>query len=76
MEPCSMSCGSPGWEGVCGRMDTCICMAESVHHSPETITTLLIGYTPIQNAFGVLKKIKKNNNNKKYLHKKKTCDML
>ena len=57
-------------------MDTCICMAESVHHSPETITTLLIGYTPIQNAFGVLKKIKKNNNNKKYLHKKKTCDML
>ena len=29
--------------------DTCICMAESPHCSPETITTLLIGCTPIQN---------------------------
>ena len=27
----------------------CICMAESPHCSPETTTTLLIGYTPIQN---------------------------
>jgi len=35
-------------------------MAESVHHSPETITMLLIGYTPIENAFGVFKKIKIN----------------
>ena len=35
----------PGGEGSWGRMDTCICVAES----PETITTLLIGYTPIQN---------------------------
>ena len=39
----------PGWEGVWGRMDTGICMAESLPCSPETITTLLIGYTPIQN---------------------------
>ena len=30
-------------------MDTCIHMAESLHYSPETITTLLTGYTPIQN---------------------------
>ena len=44
------------------RMDTCICMAESLHCSPETITILLIGYTPIQNVFGVKKiKIKKKN---------------
>ena len=35
--------------GVWGRMDTRICMAESLHCSPETITTLLIGFTPIQN---------------------------
>ena len=35
--------------GVLGRMNTCICVAESPHYSPETITTLLIGYTPIQN---------------------------
>ena len=25
-------------------MDTCICMAESLRYTPETITTLLIGY--------------------------------
>ena len=28
-------------------MDRCICMAESLCCPPETITTLLIGYTPI-----------------------------
>ena len=36
------------YEGVWGRMDTCIClaeMAESLLYSPETIITLLIGYT-------------------------------
>ena len=42
-----MLCGSLDGTGVWGRMDTCICMAES----PETITTLLIVYTPIQNKF-------------------------
>ena len=40
----------PGW----GRMDTCICMGETLHCSCETTTTLLTGYTPIQN-----KKLKK-----------------
>lgn len=30
-------------------MDTGTCMAELLHCSPETITTLLIGYTLIQN---------------------------
>ena len=43
--------------GVWGRMDTCLCMAESLHCSPETTTTLLTGYTPVQNVL-VLKKIK------------------
>ena len=33
--------------GVWGRMDTCICMAESLCCPPETITALLIGYVPI-----------------------------
>ena len=46
-------------------MDTCMCMAESLCCPPETITTLLIGYTTIQNGSDV-KKIKeekiKNNN--------------
>ena len=37
----------PGWEGCWGRMDTCTCMAKSLCCPPETITTLLIGYTPI-----------------------------
>ena len=39
-------------------MDTCIYMAESLHCSPETVTTLLIGYIPMQNVFGVI--LKKN----------------
>ena len=45
----SMLCDSLDWRGVWGRMATCICMAESLHCSPETITMLLIRYTPIQN---------------------------
>jgi len=28
---------------------TYICMAESFHYSPETVTRLLIGYTPVEN---------------------------
>ena len=32
-----------------GRINTCICMAESLHCSFETTTALLTGYTPIQN---------------------------
>ena len=39
-----------------GRMEACTCTAESLCCPPETITTLLIGYTPIQNALGVKKK--------------------
>ena len=42
-------CASLDGRGAWGRMDTCICMAESLHCSPETTTTLLIGYTPKQN---------------------------
>ena len=38
--------------------NTRICMAESLCCSPETITTLLISCTPIQNVFGVEKLIK------------------
>ena len=41
--------GSLGGRGVWGRMDTCVCMAESIHCSPETVTSLLIGSTPVQN---------------------------
>ena len=58
MELCSMLCARLNRSGVWGRMDICIYMAESLHCSPKT-TTLLISYTPIQNAFGV-KNIKIN----------------
>ena len=49
MELGSMACGSLDRSGVRGRMDTCICMAESLHCSPETLAT------PIQNVFSVKK---------------------
>ena len=48
-ELCSVLCGSLDGRGIWGRMDTCICMAESLCCLPETITTLLISYIPIQN---------------------------
>ena len=57
MELFSILCASLDGRGVWGRRDTCICKAESLYCLPETIKTLLIGYTPIQNVFGV-KKIK------------------
>ena len=43
--------------GVWGRMDSCACMTESLRCAPETITTVITGYTPVQNK--KLKKIKK-----------------
>ena len=45
----SAQCASLDGRGVWGRMDTCIPMAESLHCSPEAITTLLTGYTMIKN---------------------------
>ena len=36
-------------KGVWGRMDMCLCMAESLRCLPETTTALLIIYTPTQN---------------------------
>ena len=46
-ELCSVLCGSLDGRAVWGRMDTCICPTESLHCSPETVTTLLISYTSI-----------------------------
>ena len=42
----SAQCGSLDGRRIWGIMDTCVCMAESLHCSPETVTRLLIGYTP------------------------------
>ena len=50
----------PGWKAILGEngyMCVCIYMAESLSCPPETITTLLIIYAPIQNKW---LKIKKN----------------
>ena len=49
MELCSMFCASLDGNEVLGRMDTCVCMAEFLCCPSETITTWLIGYTPMQN---------------------------
>ena len=46
MELCSTLCASLDERGVWGRMDTCVCMAESLRCSLESTTRLLIGYTP------------------------------
>ena len=48
-ELCSV--GSQDGRGFGGRMDTCLCTVESLRSSPETITVLLIGYSPIENKF-------------------------
>ena len=47
-------------------MDTCACMAESLHCSSETITKLLLVYIPIYTVSGV-KKINKNKIKKKFI---------
>ena len=51
MELCSvlLLCASLDERRAWGRMDTCICISESLCCSPATTTTLLIGYSPIQN---------------------------
>ena len=41
--------GSLDGSSVWGRRDPCVHMAESFYCSPETITTLLISYIPMQN---------------------------
>ena len=56
MELSSVIYASLDGMGVRGRMDTCICMAESLHCSPETTTTLLIGLSQNKKKFFKLKK--------------------
>ena len=56
MELSSVIYASLDGMGVRGRMDTCICMAESLHCSPETTTTLLIGLSQNKKKYLKLKK--------------------
>ena len=51
-----MLCGRLDGRGVLGRMDTCICMAESLCCPPKTVTTLLIGPTPVEKKSLIKKK--------------------
>ena len=51
----SAPCYVPAWMGA-GFVGAGICVAESLHFSPETIITLLISYITIQNVFIVEKK--------------------
>ena len=46
----SAQCYVPAWMGGVAwrRTDTCICMAKSLHCSPETTKTLSISHTPLQ----------------------------
>ena len=37
----------PGWEEVCGRMESCICMTWSLCCAPHTLATLLTGYAAV-----------------------------
>ena len=53
-----MLCGRLDEKGVWGRIDTDLCMAESLCCPPEAITTLLIGY--ITKKLSLIKKNKKN----------------
>ena len=55
-----MLCASLDGKGLGGRMDKCICMAESHQSSPETVTTLLIGYSSVQIILLLKKLIKIN----------------
>lgn len=57
MELSSMSCDGLDGRELWGRMGTC--MAASLHCSPETNTTLSIGYNPKQIVSGVKMKMKK-----------------
>ena len=49
MELYSMLHASLDERRIWRRMNMCICVAEFLHRSPETTTTLLISYTSIQN---------------------------
>ena len=61
----SVSCGSLDGRGIWGKMDTCTSVAESLHCSPETVTSLLMNDSPMQNKkFKILFKEKKKKKRK------------
>ena len=65
----SMLCGSLDGRRVWGRVDTCRYTAESLCCPLETITVLLISYTPIKKLKSLILKRKHY-----YLNQEITCD--
>ena len=66
-----MLCGRQEGRVVWGRMDTCnVCMAESFCCPPETVTTLLISYSPIHSPIQNSKLFFEKKKKKKKKHKK------
>ena len=53
-EPSSMLYGSLDGRKTWGRMDTCICMAQSLHCSPETVITLFVNRLAVQFSLSVM----------------------
>ena len=54
MQLFSVLCASvtqPGWEGIWGRMDISICVAESLRCTPETITSFVNQLYPNTKCF-------------------------
>ena len=72
-ELCPVLGGSLDGRRICRRVNTCICVAESLCSSPET-KTLLIGYTPIQ--YKKLKKKKSDPKKKSQRKQRKKSLML
>ena len=66
-ELCSLSCGSVDGREVQGEVDTRACMAESLCHSSETITILLISYSLIQNKRFFKKRSRKRKEGSEWL---------
>ena len=64
----SVPCYVAPWigRGVWGRMDSCVCTAESLHHLKPSQHCLLTGYTPIKNK--KFKKKKKPVTKRQILH--------
>ena len=56
MELCSMLCGNLDGRGVRSKIDTYICMAESLWCSPEIITTLFVNWLYFNKIKRFLKK--------------------
>lgn len=46
-ELCSASCASLNEEGIWKRVDSCVCITESIYRAPETHTALLTSCTPV-----------------------------